>query len=282
MPDEVPHLAPHRETVYAHKKRWEWICRHLKKGDRVVELGCGTGWMLTLPLLQAGYDITGVDRDEDSVRYGRQLARQIGLPESRLYLGELGDLPQGSDVVIASEVLEHLDDGELVDVLSEIHQTLRPGGLLLITVPNGFGWYEFESFLWKKLGVGWLLSRTRLERTLMRFKVWLAGRQEAQLVEPHPSSLDTSPHLQRFTLRTLERVVAEAGFQVLEKTGSAIFAGQLSNLLFTGYDRLTEMNASVADRLPMISSGFHLACEKEEKPHFIPSHSIDGRRRQGA
>lgn len=275
---ELP--ASRSETVYAHHKRWDWICRHLHDRDRIIELGCGTGWMLTLPLLRAGYDVTGVDRDAASIDYGRQLATRMGLDASRLYRGDLGELADGSDVIIASEVLEHLDDAQLGDVLAEIHRTLRPGGLLLVTVPNGYGWYEFEAFVWNRLGLGWLLAKTRLERTLMRVKVWLTGRPEEQFVEPHPSSLDTSPHLQRFTLRSLQRTVDSAGFRVLDKTGSGVFAGQLSNLLFTGYDRLTAVNAALADRWPTIAAGFYLACEKPQATAAAPDHSPDDRGRQ--
>ena len=136
--------------------------------------------------------------------------------------------------------------------------------MLLITVPNGFGWYELEAFAWNRLGLGWLLARTRLERSLMRFKVWLTGRPEEEFVEAHPSSLDSSPHLQRFTLKTLQQAVDEAGFRVRDKTGSAMFAGQLSNLLFSGYPRLTAVNASLGDRWPAMASGFYLACEKPQ------------------
>jgi SAM-dependent methyltransferase len=257
-------LGPRNETVYAHKKRWNWIRQHLEQSDRIVELGCGTGCMLTLPLLKAGFDIIGVDRDESSIAYGRSLAVQVGLSDNSLFLGELADLPGKYDVVIASEVLEHLDEAQLSILLASVYEALRAGGMFLITVPNGFGWYEFESWIWNKCGLGWLLSRTRLERTLMLFKVWLSGKSEEQMVEQYPSSLDTSPHVQRFTLQSLEHRLVESGFHVVEKTGSAIISGQFSNLLFTGYNWLTSLNASLADRMPALSSGFYFACKKDE------------------
>ena len=49
------------ENVYGHRKRLGWLSKHLKPGDRIVEVGCGTGYMITLPLLASGYDITGIE-----------------------------------------------------------------------------------------------------------------------------------------------------------------------------------------------------------------------------
>lgn len=255
--------GPRGETVYAHRKRLDWIRVHLAAGSHIVELGCGTGYMVTLPLLAEGRDITGVDRDRESIAYGRQLAEQAGLSADRLVAGELDVLSGPFDVVIASEVLEHLDDKQLDEVLMLIHRKLRPGGALLVTVPNGFGWYEFEAWLWNRVGLGRLLAATRLDRSLMRLKVWLSGKPEEQLVEGHPSSLDSSPHVQRFTHGAIRRRLAGAGFKVTQTTGSSLFAGQFSNLLFTGYDRLMRWNAVLGDRVPTLAAGFFVACMKD-------------------
>ena len=53
-----------------------------------------------------------------------------------------------------SEVLEHLHDDELDALLGEVRSRLAPGGRLLVTVPNGYGWFEMEHFFWWRLGWG--------------------------------------------------------------------------------------------------------------------------------
>jgi len=269
---EFPATASSSDNIYAYRKRLVWMRRHLKPADRIVERGCGTGYMVTLPLLADGYDITDLDRDEDSVAYGCRLAEQAGLAGGHIVGGDLDVLQGQFVVVLASEVLEHLDETQLDAVLASVRNTLRPGGLFLVTVPNGFGWFEFESWIWNRLRLGMLLSRTRLDRTLMRIKVWLSGKPEDELVEQHPSSLDTSPHVQRFTLSSLRRCLSAAGFEVIESTGSALFAGQISNLLFTGYEGLVRLNAGLAGRLPALSSGFYVACARSGSPVQTAEH----------
>lgn len=49
----------------------------------------------------------------------------------------LGDLPAGSvDLVFASNFFEHLEGGEVDELLEVVHQSLRPGGRLMLIQPN--------------------------------------------------------------------------------------------------------------------------------------------------
>ena len=64
-PSQAPVALP-RENIAGHVGRVDWLTQHLRPSDRVLELGCGTGYMITLPLLTEGYDITGIDLDEPS------------------------------------------------------------------------------------------------------------------------------------------------------------------------------------------------------------------------
>jgi len=136
------------ENIYGHRKRLEWIISHLDRSNTVVELGCGTGYMISLQLAQLGYRVIGVDLDEPSIRYGREQFRQAGQDPSCLRAGDLADIDVTADVIVASEVLEHLHDEELGPTLRTIRAKLKPGGRLLVTVPNGYGWFELESRLW--------------------------------------------------------------------------------------------------------------------------------------
>ena len=80
------------ENIYGHRKRLEWILRHVHPGQRVVELGCGTGHMITRPLLKLGYDAYGVDLDERSIQFGRERFRREGLDPHRLLANNIDTL----------------------------------------------------------------------------------------------------------------------------------------------------------------------------------------------
>ena len=142
-----------RENVYGHQQRLHWLRDHLHEGDRVVEFGCGTGRLITLPLRAWGFDVTGVDLDARSIEHGRELLREAGLDPEALQTVDLRELPGPFDAVIASEILEHLDDEELRDSLALIHERLVPGGKLLVTTPNGYSLFELENLLWYRTGV---------------------------------------------------------------------------------------------------------------------------------
>lgn len=97
---------------------------------RILDAGCGTGGMLdqykTLPDLE----VTGVDFSPEALSFSHKRGH------SRLAGGDLTCLPfrSGSfDVVSALDVIEHIpDDSRAVD---EIVRVLRPGGILVATVP---------------------------------------------------------------------------------------------------------------------------------------------------
>jgi SAM-dependent methyltransferase len=101
---------------------------------RILDVGCGTGSMLTY--LTSYGKAQGVDIDEEAVGY----CHERGLLDVRLGVAE--DLPFDDDsfeLVTALDVVEHLDDDAAA--LREFARVLRPGGQLLITVPaHRFMW----------------------------------------------------------------------------------------------------------------------------------------------
>jgi ubiquinone/menaquinone biosynthesis C-methylase UbiE len=46
-----------KENVYGNAKRLKWILPHIRKDLSIIELGCGTGYMICLPLKKMGYSI---------------------------------------------------------------------------------------------------------------------------------------------------------------------------------------------------------------------------------
>jgi ubiquinone/menaquinone biosynthesis C-methylase UbiE len=106
--------------------------RHIATGERVLDLGCGDGWM-TAELAAHGAVPTGIEIASAAIDRARRHH-----PELEFRLAEAnGELPlpdNGFDVVWASEVIEHVAD--TARWLSEARRVLRPGGRLLLTTPN--------------------------------------------------------------------------------------------------------------------------------------------------
>lgn len=244
---------------FAHSGRVEWMLGHIPPAARVAEVGCGTGWGVTLPLSLAGRNVVGLDLDEASIAYGRGVFRREGVDEARLMAEDLSGVPGELDLCIASELLEHLADPELEQMLMTVRAKLRPGGVVLVTVPNGYGWYELEAMLWRRTGLGRLIRKSGLGFVIRRLRrPFVDGATWSDV----PNTLSGCPHVQRFTLRTLVQKLGAAGFETIDARGSVMFCGPFSELIFAGARSAQRLNERLAVRFPRISSGFYVAARK--------------------
>jgi ubiquinone/menaquinone biosynthesis C-methylase UbiE len=113
-------------------EREAFLRRHLRVGDRLLDLGCGEG-DFAAAAAAAGAEVVGADVAQAALeRAGRRH------PDLRLELvPPHGPLPWDDgafDVVWASEVVEHVAD--TARWLSEVRRVLTPGGRLLVTTPD--------------------------------------------------------------------------------------------------------------------------------------------------
>ncbi len=250
-----------QENIYGHQQRLHWLRDNLRPEDRAVEFGCGTGRLITIPLRAWGYDVTGVDLDEPSIERGRELLTEAGLDPDALQAIDLRDLSGPFDAVIASEILEHLDDDELRDSLALIRDRLVPGGKLLVTTPNGYSFFELENLLWYRTGVDRLYRRARSGRLAGRLRRLKARHAEWSGAEELMTLAD-SPHKQRFTWRSIHRILGQAGFDVVEARGAILFCGPFTDFAFSGIPRVMALNKKLGERLPRIASDYYIAAVK--------------------
>jgi 2-polyprenyl-3-methyl-5-hydroxy-6-metoxy-1,4-benzoquinol methylase len=271
---------PARENVYGHRKRLQFIAARLAElrptGDggalQVLDFGCGTGVMITRPLARLGHEVTGIDIDAVSIRQAERLNAQPALPRLRYVVGRLESQPwEGRfDAVIASEVLEHIDDPEAF--LGMLARCLKRDGLLILTVPNGYGPFELDSHLYEalrkvpgfwRLEAGWHGLRAGVQS--------LTGRRAATAAvtaaEDAPESLSTlnenSPHCQRFTRDAVVRLAEKLGFERTAEARSAFWSGPIAHTFFRDASRIIRWNGALADHLPAgLASGWYFAFRK--------------------
>lgn len=112
--------------------RWVRFRRLMRRGPypRVLDVGTDRGWFLKC-FQDAGAEVFGTQLSKSAARVASQrLGREV-------FLGELSDahFPEaGMDLVCLYHVLEHVREPQ--EYLREIHRILRPGGALVIEVPN--------------------------------------------------------------------------------------------------------------------------------------------------
>lgn len=239
------------EDLWGYAKRLRFvrdsICAAFLQGSelQVLDVGCGNGSQLAIPLANdAGLAVTGIDPDRRSIERANQLAGSTS--NLKFICGSVADLPAGSlfDVVILSEVLEHLD--QPAQMLLAAVEFLQPRGILIVTVPNGYGEFEIDS---------WIFRRLRLQKLVNRFA------QQQQVLAATDNA--ESGHVQFFTRSYLLRLFREARLSIFREGTASLFAGPIIGHFIARSSRLIEWNAGITDRLPFaLASGWYFALRR--------------------
>ncbi len=110
------------------------IIRLIRPGSRVLELGAAVGYLSEYLSQRAACNLDAVELDPDMAREARRYCNRFLVCDlQREILGR--HFPgQYYDYVILADVLEHLSDP--ARVLRQLPGLLRPGGRLLVSVPN--------------------------------------------------------------------------------------------------------------------------------------------------
>jgi SAM-dependent methyltransferase len=199
---------------------------HVPAGGKVLDLGCGDMYLRTaLP----GYAYTGVDLDTskapDAVKHDLAVF-PYPFPDASF------------DAVICSEVLEHLWEPE--KSIAEIERILKPGGTLVLTVPN------FAS----------------VDNQLNRHQLLVYDRRNLFSVE----------HIRHYTPRTMTTLLEERGLVVKNVLGNSACMSEFFETAHRELDRFLKANGVKAPpagvdqvlgvMFPTVCPGFLLEAKK--------------------
>lgn len=206
----------------------------------ILDAGCGTGGILA-ELGELG-TVTALDPVHEAAGFC------AGRGVERLVQGSVVQLPfpDGTfDLVTSLDVIEHVEDDGAA--LEEMRRVLKPGGLLLLTVPA-------HMFLWSGHDVA-LHHRRRYAEAGLQEKVISAGLDIVRL---------TSFNSVLFPLVALVRIVRRlAGMDRPQSDSSSLPPLGLNSLLY----RIMHMESLLLDRIDF-PWGVSLAClaKKENGP----------------
>jgi 2-polyprenyl-3-methyl-5-hydroxy-6-metoxy-1,4-benzoquinol methylase len=245
----------------ADKKRVAFISEAISKnfapGEHVLDFGCGNG-IISRAVAKLGYEVTAIDSSEKTIKSASSgnlsNVNFIVVPAGQ-YTPEQGKY----SAIICSEVLEHLNDPS--SLLNALNESLKENGILLVTVPNGWGPRELlvtrpVQYLQRKNNIVW--------RFLSAIKKLLGYRGVTV-----QSSADDLTHLQFFTMSSLGKLAAANGFEIIS-VGKSNFIEQVFpySFLTKRIQALQNLDCRMAEVLPLrFTSGFMMVWRKKRPTH---------------
>jgi 2-polyprenyl-6-hydroxyphenyl methylase/3-demethylubiquinone-9 3-methyltransferase len=156
-------------------------------GLNILDIGCGGG-IVAEPLAKLGANVTGIDPAEENIAAAKLHAEKSGLALSyqATTIEAIAKRGDTFDVVIASEVVEHVADLNLF--IGCAAKAVKPGGLLIVTTINR----TLKSYALAIVGAEYLLR-------------WLP-------VGTHRWEKFVTPE-------ELDRAIAASGLEVVEESG---------------------------------------------------------------
>jgi methionine biosynthesis protein MetW len=198
----------------------------------ILDIGCGNGFLIS-ELTKHGILCQGTDVSAEAVK----LCNEKGVKATQTDVDN-SNLPFNSenfDVVICSEVIEHLFDPD--HVLEEIRRVLAQKGFLVLTTPN----------------LGWWLNRIVLLLGYQPYNTEVSSRRN--LGRLHSVCEGVSGHIRMFTFRSLKELVNLYGFNIVDCFGTHELL--ISNKVLGLVDQLIGRKVSLACNIGLL-------CQKQD------------------
>lgn len=121
-----------------HSIRLRWLDelrRELPPPARVLDLGCGAGVPVARWLVDAGYEVVGIDSSTEQIQRAR-----ANVPEAEFLVAEMTTISleaESFDGVVATYSITHVPRYLHAVLFRRIHDWLRPGGVFVASLGAG-------------------------------------------------------------------------------------------------------------------------------------------------
>lgn len=192
---------------------------------KILDLACGTG-NVTLPLAKRGYELTGIDQSAEMLALARKKADDSGL---RVCLSEQNiacfDAGGGFEAAVCSfDGVNYLTkSADVLSCFARVHEALTDGGLFIFDISTPYKYrniladrtYDYE---YDDLFVSWqnyYCEKSRLCDFYLTFFV-----KEGTMWR----RFDESQRQRCYSLRTMEKMLRDTGFSLLETVSDTDFS----------------------------------------------------------
>lgn len=174
----------------------------LNKDDLILEAGSGLS-AVVITLRQLGYRVIGLDYAENALHISRQYDSTLPL-----FAGDVHALPCADNSLgayLSFGVLEHFEQG-MQPALVEAYRVLKPGGMLVLTIPYPNVINRFVAWRRRRAGVSVLNDEEFFESTYTRQRLI----DEVTMAGFMPVAVEPTSH--SYTLWTLGGPFRASGY----------------------------------------------------------------------
>jgi SAM-dependent methyltransferase len=235
-------------------KRLNFIVKPIKGLNyptaKVLDIGCGNRY-ISLASGSLNFEVIGVDIDQKSIDMASSRITFSNVSFQVLDANSFA-LEDAFDAVVCSEVLEYLT--KPYELSESIYHILKPGGVFVATVTNGYG--PRELLITRPMQ---FLARKGLDKPIVAFKRLLGYNAKTLQF----SNKDLT-HVQFFSVGGFNRLLTGVGFKALDYQ-KADFLERIFpfSLLTRRFKFLQKLDCALVDYLPRhLNCGFYASLTK--------------------
>ena len=126
----------------------EYLLRRVRQADpdrqlRILDVGCGRGWLTNLATAYGTCE--GIEPVAGVIEHARRLFPhlrfEVGVAQNVLTRPDFAPY----DVILCSEVIEHIPHGRKEEFVAELGMLLKPDGYVILTTPRGEMWEQWKT-----------------------------------------------------------------------------------------------------------------------------------------
>lgn len=124
----------------------------LKPGEKLLDIGCGWGTLVTYAAKNFGVDATGVTLAKEQAKFGTERIAKNGVPseQARILCCDYREIPAGTkyDKIVTLEMAEHVGIRRYGTFLKEVYDLLDDDGTLVFQVAGLRPHWQYEDLTW--------------------------------------------------------------------------------------------------------------------------------------
>ena len=133
--ERLPEITKTPNADYFIENHFNLIASKIRRGDRILEVGCNTGATLRY-LTQQGFNVFGCDYHENAISFAKRF-----VPEATIVKGGIDVFVEQNirvDLIYMNHVLEHIVNP--IDIIVKMRRLLESEGYVMVEVPGFTNW----------------------------------------------------------------------------------------------------------------------------------------------